>query len=306
MHFARRLYIYQKERFPLAVHGVLIAAFSFSAIAYSRLCRGADGFIPITQYLACVLTNFTLFFLLRVADEHKDAADDAAMRPYLPVVRGLISLKELRSTGWVMLGIALVVNVIWFPELLPFLVATLGYLALMRYEFFAPEWLKKHMGVYMISHMFIIPLADMYASAYDWHLERASAPTGLLLFFTVSYLNGVVLEMGRKLRIPEDEEPGVQTYTSLWGLRVGPAIWIGVLALNFSTAWAAARFANHPQYIFVSLAVLGAVALLPGALFLLKPGRKLAKTIEAISLIWALGMYLLLGGIPQIVALIFR
>jgi len=33
--FLKRLYIYQKERFPILGHGVLVVAFSFSAISYS-------------------------------------------------------------------------------------------------------------------------------------------------------------------------------------------------------------------------------------------------------------------------------
>lgn len=304
MHFLRRLYIYQKERFPLAVHGVLIVAFSFSAIAYSRLCRGAEGFIPAKAFIVCAFSNFTLFFLLRVADEYKDAVDDAAMRPYLPVARGLISLKELRNTGTVLFAAALLLNILYFPDVLPFFAITIGYLALMRYEFFAPAWLKRHMSIYMVSHMFIIPLADVYASAYDWRLNDVSAPVGLLLFFTVSYLNGIVLEIGRKIRIPEREEPGVQSYTKLWGLRMGPAIWIAVLLLNGCAAWAAASYAGHPLYIFIALATLGTIAVIPGSLFLWKPQQKLSSWIEGISLIWALGMYLLLGGIPQAISLI--
>ena len=97
--FLLRLFVYQKERFPLLVHGVLIAAFSFSAIAYSRLCRNQEGFIEWNDYLACVLTCITLFFLLRVSDEFKDKEDDAAYRSYLPVPRGLITLKELSNTA---------------------------------------------------------------------------------------------------------------------------------------------------------------------------------------------------------------
>jgi hypothetical protein len=305
MHLFRRLYIYQKERFPLAVHGLLIATFSFSAIAYSRLCRGEAHFIPWPHYLACVFTNFTLFFLLRVADEYKDVVDDAAMRPYLPVARGLISLKELRNTGAVLFGAALLLNIIYVPALLPFFAATMGYLALMRYEFFAGHWLKKHMGVYMLSHMFIIPLADMYASAYDWHLSGKAAPGGLLWFFAVSYLNGVVLEMGRKIRVPEAEEPGVQSYTKLWGLKRGPAIWLTVLLINFCVAWMAATHAGHPAYVYIALTMLVMLAAIPGILFLIKPRQMLSKWIEGISLLWALGMYLLLGGIPQAASLLF-
>lgn len=60
--FWKRFYIYQKERFPILGHGLLIASFTFSAISYSRICRGMDDFVPWTQYLVAVLTTLTLFF----------------------------------------------------------------------------------------------------------------------------------------------------------------------------------------------------------------------------------------------------
>jgi 4-hydroxybenzoate polyprenyltransferase len=36
-------------------------------------------------------------------------------------------------------------------------------------------------------------------------------------FFWVSFFNGTVLEIGRKIRAPQDEEAGVETYSFLWG-----------------------------------------------------------------------------------------
>ena len=42
------------------------------------------------------------------------------------------------------------------------------YLALMTREFFAAAWLKRHPVVYMTSHMVILPLVDLYATACDW------------------------------------------------------------------------------------------------------------------------------------------
>jgi hypothetical protein len=41
-------------------------------------------------------------------------------------------------------------------------------MAVMTKEFFVPEWLKKRPIVYMVSHMAIMPLIDLYATACDW------------------------------------------------------------------------------------------------------------------------------------------
>ena len=302
----KRLYIYQKERFPLLVHGLLIAAFSFSAIGYSRLCRDAAGFIPWTSYLACVFTNLALFFLLRVSDEYKDQHDDAAYRQYLPVVRGLISLKELLITSLVFFGLALAINIIWFPRLLPLLLLALGYLLLMRYEFGIGHWLRKRMHWYVVTHMIIIPLADIYASSYDWKLAQVAPPKGLLFFFGVSFLNGIVLEIGRKIRSLEREETGVDSYTKLWGMRGAPLIWLTVLTLNFILAVVAARYAHAASAVFIAIALVYGLAVIPAVVFIYRPAFKWSKAIEVVSLVWALTMYLALGGIPQLWSVFFK
>ncbi len=296
--FLLRLFIYQKERFPVLVHGLLIAVFSFSAIAYSRLCRGVYDFIPLQHYAACVFTNLTLFFLLRVSDEYKDREDDARYRTYLPVVRGLITLKELSATALVFFIIATVINLIFFQQLFFLYVVMMGYLLLMRVEFFAADWLRKRQILYNISHMLIIPLADMYASGYDWRLNGTTPPKGLLFFFGVSYCNGLVLEIGRKIRTPEKEEEGVVSYTRLWGLRRAPVVWLIILLINFLVALMAANYAAANNVVITILTVLFVAAIVPALLFLKKPSAGMAKGIEIVSLVWALGMYLILGGIP--------
>ena len=40
------------------------------------------------------------------------------------------------------------------------------------------------------------------------------APPALGWFLAVTFLNGLVVEVGRKMRAPSDEEPGVETYTA--------------------------------------------------------------------------------------------
>lgn len=302
--FLRRLAVYQKERFPLAGHGPLIAAFSFSAIGFSRQCRSAAGFVPWHWYAVCVLSNFALFFLLRVADEHKDNDNDTTHRRYLPVPRGLITLKELRITGSILLGLAVAAQLLLCPALLLYYSLVLCYLLLMRYEFFAGKWLNARPGWYMVSHMVIIPLADIYASSYDWYLSGAHPPAGLAFFFGVGYLNGMVLEIGRKLRVPEAEEPGVETYTKAWGMRRGTLAWLGILVLNAAFALAASAAAGYGNYSLIILSALFLCCSLPGWIFLAKPNRKLSGWIEKSSFLWALGMYLVLGGIPQLISML--
>src|SRR5829696_4543202 len=87
--FLPRWWAYQRERFPVFAHGLLIAAFSYSA-----LLRGRAAVEPAGA-LAAFVTAFLFFLQLRIADEFKDFEEDARYRPYRAVPRGLVSLREL-------------------------------------------------------------------------------------------------------------------------------------------------------------------------------------------------------------------
>jgi len=94
----QRFWIYQRERFPLFGNGLVIASFSVSAIAFSALARGQSHLPGGAIRIAGFVSSFLMFLMLRLADEFKDAGDDVAWRPYRPVPRGLVSLRELRGS----------------------------------------------------------------------------------------------------------------------------------------------------------------------------------------------------------------
>ncbi len=301
----KRFWLYLNERFPLHSHGILIAAFSFSAIGYSRLSQNLTGFIELDKYAVAVFNTITLFFLLRVFDEHKDAEDDAQFRKELPVPRGLISLNELKNVAWFVFTLQLIITSFTFPQMLPLYFIVIGYLLLMGKEFFIKNWLKKRPFWYVTSHMLIIPLVDIYASGYDWHLSNTDAPFGLLYFFGVSFLNGIVLEVGRKIRDPKDEKPGVETYSFLLGQGKSLLLWIFVLFATLIFALLAADFAEFSNHIKLALIVYFLCTLIAAWLHYRKPSPKTAKGIEIASGIWTILMYLTLGGILTIVQWVY-
>ncbi len=301
--FLARFWIYQKERFPFIAHGLLIAAFTFSAVSYSRICRGQEGFIHWQDYAIGVFATVTLFFLVRIFDEFKDKDDDAKYRTYLPVPRGLISLKELKYIGIVVGVLQIAMIAILQPRMLYLYLLVIGYLMLMGVEFFVPNWLKKRQILYITSHMVIIPLIDIYASGLDWLLGDDSPHWGLAWFFAVSYMNGLVLEFGRKLRTPETEEEGVVSYTGLYGTSGGTRIWIGLMFVTMLLAMGASHYAGFGDMSYVILSIIFVVCALPGFLFLKKPTKKLTKFMEYSSALWTILMYLSLGAIPMLKAL---
>ncbi len=304
--FLKRFYIYQKERFPLAGHGLLVTAFSFSAISYSRICRGAGGFVDLRTFLAGIFLTISLFLLVRIFDEFKDAEEDALYRKELPVPRGLITLRELKKTGIVLVALQLIVILTVFPEMLSIYLVVTGYLCLMGKEFFIGAWLKKHQFWYVTSHMFIIPLIDIFASGLDWLLAGVSAPTGLLLFFAVSYMNGIVLETGRKIRKPSNESAGVLTYSSMLGPDKAALLWISILFFTLLLSIAAGKIAGYGMSAFVVLGVVFLFCAFPAVCFLRQKEEKPAKLIEYASAFWTIMMYLTLGAGPMISKLLLN
>ena len=293
-----RLWIYQKERFPLAGYLPLVAAFTFSAASYSRICRGGEGFVPWTRLIAGIATSFGIFLLLRLFDEFKDAEDDAAYRPYRPVPRGLVTLRELGRLIVLVIAAMILLNALLMPVMLPALALALGYILIMWREFFVREWLRRHPVVYMVTHMMIMPLTDFYTTGLDWMNARAAMPRGLFLFLTVTFLNGCVIEIGRKIRNPKDEEKGVETYSYLWGPNRAVCIWLGILTFTAVLAYLCCAYAGYglPALPFLALCWIGCAA--PGVMFW-KTGRYGPK-IETAAGIWTLCMYLLIGGVPML------
>jgi UbiA prenyltransferase family len=290
-----RLFQYQKERFPLLKYAILVSVFTFSAISYSRALRGAAGFINWFDYAIGASMCLSLFALLRISDEFKDAVDDAKFRPELPVPRGLVSLSELARVAWVIFGIEAVLLFVFHPKMALLWAIVLGWLALMRVEFFSAEWLRKHHFWYVASHMAIMPFVDFYASGLDWQLAGAGAAAGLWFFYAVSYFNGLVLEIGRKIRRPEDEQTGVDTYSAMFGATQAIKIWWVCLITTAVLAFAAIRFVNYPNWTVILLAITLIISMLCGFLFLQNKTKINAKRVEDVAGFWTLMMYLLLG-----------
>ncbi len=276
----------------MLAHGPLILAFSSCAVVFaSLLARGPAP--PWKDYAVAFVTCFFFFLQLRIADEFKDFAEDSRWRPYRPVPRGLVTLGELRvvfiAGAVIQLGLAL-----WHhPPLVWVLLAAWAYLALMSVEFFARDWLKARPVTYLWTHMLIMPIVDFYATSVYWLPRAGKAPSGLLAFLVASFLNGVVIELGRKLRQPEAEEEGVETYTRLWGVKKAPLAWLVVLVATFAAGLVAARSVGmHLWALAVWLPVVAAAA---WAVHRFSQCRTSGKVFEALSAAWTLALYLTLG-----------
>ena len=308
LNIFKRFWIYQSERFPFFSYGLMVFTFAFSAMSYSKFLRGNFEF-SFVALLIGAMTSFGYFFLLRLFDEFKDAEDDAKYRPYRAVPRGLVTFKELKWLIFLIITFQCILNALFIPKMLWIWGLVIIYMFIMAKEFFVRDWLRKHPVAYLISHMMIMPVIDFYTTGLDWNNNQAQMPKGLVIFLIVTFLNGVVIEIGRKIRAKDSEEFGVETYSYLWGEKGATLIWLLILFTTFifaNIACALGNFSKISHIITIICLIFFLIfCSIPALIFLKKREQKIAQKLETMAGIWTLGMYLSLGGIPMILYFIF-
>ena len=225
------------------------------------------------------------------------------MPPTAPTADG-----GLRSVA-IGVAVAQVALTAWLDfRLLGLLFLVWAWLAVMTKEFFVPAWLKKRPLVYMISHMAIMPLIDLYATACDWlpHGDGGHQGFGLTLgaFLVLSLVNGSAIGIARKCWAPDQEREGVETYSKLWGPgRAGISVLCVVL-----TGFALAAFINVRSdagpWMLGGLALVAAGAAWSAIDYAGTPTPKTAKALETVSGVFVLANYLLLGVIPLVLMVV--
>lgn len=297
-NYFQRIYIYQSERFPLLKHGILILAFSISGVLLTAMLSGVYTISDLRLLVAAFVISLTLFMQLRIADEHKDFDEDMRYRPYRPVQRGLVTLSELRVIGYFTATIQFVLTLIIDYRLILPLILIWIYLGLMSVEFFVRTWIKKHPIFYMVSHMMIIPVVDIFISACWWiPNNNGYIPRGLELFVLISFTNGAILEIGRKIRKKSDEEFGVETYSVLWGAKRALLILLSLMTLVIFMLILLGTITGF-YLIYTSTVLVFLTTIFFSMKFLNKSSDLSGKIFETLTGIWTILVYLSIGIIP--------
>jgi len=293
----KRLWIYQKERFPLGKTGILLIAFSASSVSASAQLA-ARPLPSLTAYLTAFILSFCFFWQLRAADEYKDRQTDRLYRPHRPIPRGLVSLPLILGLGLVSMLISAVSAYQWQPQLLWLVLAVWGFMGLMTAEFFAPQALHRSPLLLLISHMLIMPLIDLVLTAIEWLPHTHTIPAGLWTFLALSLANGCIIELGRKIWAPENEGIGIETYSSSWGIKSALTalfiVWLGAYA-----ALLALGFYHQMLLIFGVAGLLAASYFLAQIiLFARQPTPKQQQALDNGAGLWVLICYLLAAMLP--------
>ncbi len=296
---ANRLWTYQAERFPLKKTVPLLAVFSAASITVSANLAGRP-LPPLSAYLIGFALVFVLFFQMRVCDEIKDHEDDLRYRPERPIPRGLISLKFITLLGLFLIPVAVVLALLWGHQLIWLLLIAWLWLCAMSFEFGMPVWLKARPVLYLLSHMAIMPLIDLLLTGIEW-LPFGAPHQALWFFIALSFTNGCVLEIGRKLWAPENEIAGVDTYSSLWGRRTATIVWFVFIGVSLLLLLGVG-IATKASVLIAPLGIVGAaVCFRAGRKYLRNPSPVNEKKVDTVAGLWVFLCYASAGFAPLLV-----
>ena len=318
--------IYLNERFPLGKNSLFVLIFTLSGYIYAGLLYNSKIIksilskevnrvpllwdkeidkVPMIWYklLPLFIIIFMFFFQLRITDEFKDYEEDLKYRPYRPVQRGIISLKALGKIGIATIIIQIILAHVINSKLIYFMLLVWIYMFLMTKEFFIKNWLTERILIYALSHvviMIFITLVILKGTGYilESHfletlylsLERYEKNIfiGLIPLFALNYLNGIVLEIGRKTRKANEEEYGVQTYSKLWGRK--KAVFILCILYAIEYILVLLGLSNMYKEFFMTGTLILTITLVISIYFMIKFLKKdlTGKIPENISGIWIL------------------
>ncbi|MEB3300022.1 MAG: hypothetical protein VKO21_11125 [Candidatus Sericytochromatia bacterium] len=274
----RRWWEYQAERFPLATH--LVGILLFFGLAHGgAVALATEGPVPVggRTALAFFLT-FQVFLLLRVMDEFKDFADDAVNHPERVVQRGVVTLPELKVLG-IGIGVSMAILALALGrEGVVGFAAVTAFSGLMRVEFFIGPWLRQRVLTYALLHQGIVPLLCVAVG------RLAAGPAGLgaeyLLVVGVAVGLGLVFELTRKARAPEEELETLATYTRVHGpFGASLAAFVALALAVLAASWLALRLAL-PVGSLVLVLLSGFAGTLVLGVFAVRPFPETAKVVR--------------------------
>ena len=315
--------IYLNERFPLGKNSFFVLIFTLSGYIYTSLLYNSkimylftNGVkIGIFQYkiIALFIIIFMFFFQLRITDEFKDYEEDLKYRAYRPVQRGIISLKTLGKIGIATVIIQIMLAHVINPEIIYFMIFVWIYMFLMAKEFFIKKWLTKRILIYALSHVVImvfITLVIVEATQYivpknifDVFIlqrYRHNIDFALIPLFALNYLNGIVLEIGRKTRRTDEEEYGVQTYSKLWGRKKAVVVLSLLFVIEYFLVILGLAHTYEKYFFFGRLTLL--VILIVSIYFMIKFLKKdlSGKIVETVSGLWIIFSSICMGLLPYL------
>jgi 4-hydroxybenzoate polyprenyltransferase len=273
-------------------------ALYFGAMLWGRFLTHAGTLRLSARDVLGYFAAYGFLFMLRVFDEHKDYEKDLVNHPDRVLQRGLITLWHLKVGGAIAIAVQLGVSLYddgGFGPVTARWLLVIVWSAMMAKEFWVGEWLEKRLVLYATSHMLVTPMAILWMMQMG--AGEAPLPKVAYLVAALSFLSGASFEVARKVRGPEGERDGVDSYTKVLGPR-GVTVVLLLLALGSGALLVPALLDIGGGTMPLPIAIAAALAvILPMATvlrFAMAPSQKLAKQNEATVGLHFLAVYSIL------------
>lgn len=285
MNFLKKWYTYQKERFPVLTYGLYCFTIVFGTFCYSNCKCGSCIYGEPVEFLKgsykllipMFIVGFLQFLMVRIIDEFKDYEEDCKYRPYRPVPRGLVTLKELKVLFNICAILQIIITYIVNPPSLILLALVWLFFFVMTKGFFIKKILDRHILLEVLLDEFMLPITVIFISSFVCSITSINLLTLLAMVYVISWL----IEISRKVRCKEKEEEGVKTYTAVFGIfKATLLVWLlETILLGIITYIVGFRL-----YIVLFYALLTIVDIL----FVSKKTYKLSKCVEYLADFYAM------------------
>jgi UbiA prenyltransferase family protein len=293
--FPRRLYAYLSERFPPLGYGVLIAAYYSSNQFLARTLTAPGPMRYDLTTLWGALTLLAFFFHLRVFDEHKDYAEDLIHYPDRVLQSGLITLRDLKVLGGIAIAAEVVFSMLRGPAAFVAWLAAFLFSLLMLAEFFARDWLKRHFLAYATSHLLIMPLLALMVFSFATGRWPWEAPLWFGVYAWVGFFVTFNWEVSRKIRAPEDEIEGVDTYTRIFGTYGAAYLVLLIRVIDTGLVALVGWHLGLSPWFYAALVVLFLICLAGFFQYRFHTSRKTAKRMETYAGLYVIAFDLILA-----------
>ncbi len=235
------------------------------------------------------IVTFLQFLMVRIVDEFKDYEEDCKYRPYRPVPRGLIKLKELKILFIICIILQLILTITCSQNGILYLIILWVFFALMSKGFFIKKILDKHLLLEVTLDELILPIMILYLANFipqiylNYNSSADLTIANSIIFvdpnvwkiLVMAYIISWIVEIARKIRCKEEEEEGVKTYTAILG--IGKAMGL-IFVLETLLMLVQGTILGQKNYIWIL--ALYILANIPNILFAKKKTKKMAKLAE--------------------------
>jgi 4-hydroxybenzoate polyprenyltransferase len=268
----RRVMVYLKEMYPV-VPRLGLAAILFFEMYFLVLETNRTEIGPIRlgwQEVIGAVTIFAFLLTLRIADDFKDFQTDQRLFPKRALPSGRVHRKDLAivlavvDAPVIVLNLWLMNNPLWFAFLAIYGTGmSLWFFAKAKIQPSLPLALITHNPVQIVMNLYVISFA-----CYKYGVPLVTLPN-VAIALTL-YFPGLIWEIARKIRAPEDETEYV-TYSKLFGVRKPVVFILGVMAADLLTT----SYLVWQLYPWAVAAVAAAYGWLvwQGVRYIRRPGR---------------------------------